>query len=319
MNRFVKFLGILPLLLTGCSAEDAVSTDITPSDDVVSDITVSISDFKGTTRTLIDPNDNYSMKWTEDDRIVILPQNGQSIGFPLNSETESNTATFTGSGWLLRSDVPYIAFYNQRFNDAVYDHDNVTLEYQNLKWDNFPWQYSNNSLNQVRYYDYLLSDYTDAHNGSLTFQLNHIGCLVHVTAYDMPAYEYDHLNISTEDGTEIFYNRVRLNLIEGTTSPYVFESENDAERDEDNNGPRMSNFVRLNLGNFQPNSGKLDLYLMVYPTDATGHDLTVNIDNFIFTVPGRNFEKGTYQHIEVFNELPGTEAPGLTHRDWNEY
>lgn len=295
MNRFVKFLGILPLLLTGCSAEDAVSTDIAPSDDVVSDITVSISDFKGTTRTLIDPKDNYSMKWTAGDVIGITPQNGRQIAFPLEGGAESNSAVFSGNGWALKPNTSYIAYY-PLVNDAYFDQNDMYLNYNQ-------WQGRNNDLSDVLRYDYLISDFVEPVNGSLKFQLNHIGCLVHVTVYDAPGQPYNNFALKTADQSSIFYLSAKMDLTTGTVSPHEFN---------------LSNNFEMGLGSIVPSSGKLDLFFMLYPVDATGHDLTITIDNLNFSIPGRNFEKGTYQHIEYFNELPGTLLPGLKHENWDD-
>lgn len=274
MKKLAQCLGILPLFLAGCSTELAMQPDNTPTEDVVSSITVSINEFGGSSRTLIDPNDNFSMKWLANDAIGILPKEGQQIAFPLKEGSQSNWATFSGEGWALKANTSYIAYY-PLVDKALVDRTQIPIDLTGQK------QMANNSTDHLGKYDFLVSQYSDPVNGSVSFTLEHVLSLAHVSLYvpDKP------------EG----YSQLVLSEFYPTSSPRIGVDGSVNLETGLLTQKTVMPFLKIDLANIHPENGKLDIYFMMMPFEYDDSQWRVLIDDLTFQLDGCIMEKG--QHV----------------------
>lgn len=235
----LSVLSLITFFLLSCSRTDVESEkDLTE----ISFLIEAFQDEAATrTSTNLDGN-SIIYGWETTDTIGIFPNTGYQVAFPIGEETDGAYAKFNGGGWGLKNNATYSAYY--------------PFEYMNKKGNHVPLVFTGqvqngNNLNHIGNYDYLASVPTPVVNGSVTFSMQHMGCLVWLNL-TMPIVT----NISTislNSNQKVFKTVVYLDIL-------------------DNNLPlttaKESDHVVLNLKNVSVDSNKLlQAFMMVAPTD----------------------------------------------------
>lgn len=274
MKKIYFLFSVLALLISGCSQE---LNETLAGDHEITSIHVSTKDFAGSTRTAI--NDSYAVAWRESDVIGIFPMEEKSkqIAFEISAGANSQNATFDGSGWGLKSNTEYAAYYPCNGN-TYQDKSSIVLDYSGQK------QVGNNPTGHLGDYDYLKTLSTAPCDGTLNLQFEHIGALI---SYDLQAdrsasYDYNKVELQT-DG--YFYSRGILNLETGEVRPDEESKTQTLTLELDNPTQTLKRLIRI--------------HMMIFPVNLEGHNITFHlydIDGNIrgsFTIKGKNFLPGT--------------------------
>lgn len=193
------------------------------------------------TSTILDGN-NIIYRWEATDTIGIFPNTGYQVAFPIDDQVGEAYAKFTGGGWALKDNATYSAYY--------------PFEYMNKRANHLPLVYTGqvqngNNLNHIGDYDYLASVPTPVENGSVTFSLKHMGCLVWLNL-TMPVVS-NYSTISIGSNKKAFKTAVYLDILDENL-PMTTAAESD--------------HVVLNLKNVTLDGNKtLQAFMMVAPTD----------------------------------------------------
>lgn len=265
MKKYISLISLLILSLVSCTNE--LENFFTGGE--VTTINVSAEEFQSSTRTAINKS-NYAVNWSEGDIIGIFPmeEGSRQIAFDIKSGSGSSSASFDGKGWGLKSGTEYVAYYPCSSN-AFLDKTSIALDYTGQT------QNGNGDTSHLGTYDFLKTASTQAVNGSLDLQFEHIGTLVHLTL-NVPNGTYKKVELHT-DGT--FYSKAFLNLETGNTLP-----------DEDSETKTMT----LNLNNVSVSDGKLEIFTMIYPVDLEGS----NIYSYAYDEEGNNVSTTTWKGVE---------------------
>lgn len=264
MKKYLSLISLLVLSLVSCNNE--LENFFTVGE--VTTINVSADEFQTGTRTSIS-NTDYAVSWNNGDMIGIFPmkENAKQIAFEISGGTGSSYATFDGNGWGLKNGTNYAAYYPCSSN-AFLDKTNIILDYSGQA------QNGNGNSSHLGTYDFLKAGSTQAVNGSLDFQFEHIGTLVHLT-FDVPNGTYKKVELHT-DG--VFYSKAVLNLETGNTLP-----------DEDSETKTLT----LNLKNVSVNDGKLEIFTMIYPVDLEGSSIYA----YAYNEEGNNVSTTTWKGV----------------------
>ena len=81
---------------------------------LLQELSITGKDFKfdGETRSSVNIGESgASFTWDEDDVIGIFPDKGDQVSFAMDEGAGTQTATFSGGGWALKSSSTYAAYY----------------------------------------------------------------------------------------------------------------------------------------------------------------------------------------------------------------
>lgn len=265
-------------LLTACSQEQSeiIQKEI---DGDVSGITMIADDFvlDSQTRTVLTPtNEGMKFTWADTDTVGIYPNRGDQVCFPISTGTESNTASFDGGGWALKSTSKYTAYFP--FNKVNYFRDNssILLEYAGQK------QTANASTAHLSSYDFMAASAVVPEDGNVTFAFKHLNSVLQLKLMMPKATILRSLSITTNEN--LLAEEATLNLQADlallTTTKAV-------------------NSLTLNLENIATTADNQEviLYVMIAPVDLSGKELSaelldINGNSYSATLTPKNFEAG---------------------------
>ncbi len=277
MKTAIKLLSLSFVLLTACT-EDEQITAISEAQKIV----MSVEDFKfdNQTRTSLTPTDDGAVfKWSANDTVGIFPETGSQIAFPMTSGAGTNTATFTGGGWALKTSTPYMAYYPMQ-GKFYLDKKNISVNYSGQT------QAENASTAHLGKYDYMVASATTSSTdaSSVNFQFKHLGALVRLKVTMRETSTINRITLQTDN-----YDFIGLGYIDLTeTTPKI--------NTKDNN--QKSNSFDINLKNITVEENEdLIVYFLLAPVDLTDKTLKaiVHKENGYFqeiTLEGKNFEAG---------------------------
>lgn len=275
MKTSLKLLGISLFFFSSCT-EDEQFGNI----DEVQKIVMSVEDFKfeNQSRTTLTPTDNgATFKWSANDTVGIFPETGSQIAFPMTSGAGTNTATFTGGGWALKTSTPYMAYYPLQ-GKFYLDKENIRVNYTGQT------QAENASTAHLGKYDYMVASATTPEKGAVNFQFKHLGALVRLKVTMRETSTINRITLQTDN-----YDFIGLGYIDLTeTTPKI--------NTKDNN--QKSNSFDINLKNITVEENEdLIVYFLLAPVDLTDKTLKaiVHKENGYFqeiTLEGKNFEAG---------------------------
>lgn len=219
--------------------------------DEVESIYVSLKDFKnedfGSSRTSISiGNDGPHYAWAETDTIGIFPSTGRQVEFSMADGAGTQSATFTGGGWGLKSTSTYAA-YCPLIGQYYLDKENIPVVYTGQVQD------GNNPLEHLGKYDYLFAPASTVVNGSVSFNFQRIGSLARL-ALTVPS-ESTYTSLVLKSDQAIFVEEGSIDLFKGNYMPVKY-----------------SDRLMLGLSNVSSNEANqtLVVYLMMSPIDMTG-------------------------------------------------
>ena len=179
MKKFITKVTVLLSLLTvvACS-EDALIEDIPifNNDGTIKEICITGKDFQfeGETRSSVSISESgASFLWDEDDVIGIFPNEGDQVSFAMSEGAGTQTATFSGGGWALKSSATYAAYYPHVYENR--DMTKIPVSYVGQT------QNGNNNTDHIGAYDFMAAGVSTPSNGAVAFDMQHLGCLVQLT------------------------------------------------------------------------------------------------------------------------------------------
>ena len=262
----------------------------------------SIAEFKNVyetapvqTRSVIndsDPN-NLQIVWNAQDTIGIFPDQGFQVAFPMESGSGTQSATFTGGGWGLKTSSTYSAYY-PLIGKFYLDKTQIPISFVGQT------QTGNSSHEHIGTYDYMAAmNSTVNEYGTVDFNFQHLVCIIHLCITMPQAGTYTKLFLESNGN---LITEGTLNLTDGTVT-----------------ATKTSPIQEVKLKNLTLDGDNqvLDAYVVMKAIDLTNNTLTVKIyDNAgnIYVIDrglgGRVFEAGAIYHATREASL-SSESTGL--------
>lgn len=285
MKKQKLFPGVLCMLLlslSACSNEEDFQAEESTKE--VSNITMTASDFEyPETRTdFVISQSGAEFKWAANDTVGIFPNEGSQVYFPMTSGAGTNSASFTGGGWALKSSATYAAYY-PFIGDMYLKQTKIPVSYVGQM------QTGNSSTAHLGAYDFMAASATTAENGGVNFRFKHLGCLVQLNITVPNAGTLSSVILSSDE--EVFMEEGYIDLTAAT--PAIVST-------------KAANSMTINLKDVTVENANdiITVYFMIAPVDMTGKtfnatlkDLMGNEETIALAVS--NFEAGkAYQkHI----------------------
>ena len=279
MKKFFLYLGISLLFLSSCTDDEQFA-----SIEEAQKIIMTVEDFKfdSHSRTVLTPTDDgATFTWSVNDTVGIFPESGSQVAFPMASGAGTNSATFTGGGWALKTSTPYMAYYPM-VGKFYLDKENIFVNYTGQSVA------ENASTAHLGKFDYMVASATTPSFGTVNFQFKHLGALVRlkVKMKEASVLRYVTLNSDENDFTKMGY----IDLTEENPSVSTI------------NASDKSSSFQIGLNNISVAAEEdLIVYFLMPPVDLTGKTLKAVIfkNNGYYqevVLTGTNFEAGsTYE------------------------
>jgi len=307
MKNLVKSISVLVLLLLcfySCNTNELDLEQVTEPVQVgeLKKMRASIAEFKNVyetapvqTRSVIndsDPN-NLQIVWNAQDTIGIFPDQGFQVAFPMESGAGTQSATFTGGGWGLKTSSTYSAYY-PLIGKFYLDKTQIPISFVGQT------QTGNSSHEHIGTYDYMAAmNSTVNEYGTVDFNFQHLVCIIHLSITMPQAGTYTKLFLESNGN---LITEGTLNLTDGTVT-----------------ATKTSPIQEVKLKNLTLDGDNqvLDAYVVMKAIDLTNNTLTVKIyDNAgnIYVIDrglgGRVFEAGAIYHATREASL-SSESTGL--------
>lgn len=307
MKNLVKSISVLVLSLLcfySCNTNELDLEQVTEPVQIgeLKQMQASIAEFKNVyetppvqTRSVIndsDPN-NLQIVWNAQDTIGIFPNQGFQVAFPMESGAGTQSATFTGGGWGLKSSSTYSAYY-PLIGKFYLDKTQIPISFVGQT------QTGNSSHAHIGTYDYMAAvNSTVNEYGTVNFNFQHLVCIIHLSITMPKAGTYTKLFLESSGN---LITEGTLNLSDGTVTATK-------------TGPIQE--VKLKNLTLNGDNQVLDAYVVMKAIDLTNNTLTVKVyDNAgnIYVIDrglgGRVFEAGAIYHATRDASL-SSESTGL--------
>lgn len=130
--------------------------------------------FESETRSTVTIGESgASFTWDEDDIIGIFPDKGDQVSFAMEEGAGTQTATFSGGGWALKSSAKYAAYYPHVYENR--DLTAIPVSYVGQT------QNGNGNTDHIGAYDFMAAGVSTPENGAVAFDMQHLGALVQLT------------------------------------------------------------------------------------------------------------------------------------------
>lgn len=280
-NLLSGALCVLLLSLSACSNEDELQAGISTED--VNSITMTATDFEyPTTRTDFEiGSSGAAFKWAANDTVGIFPNEGSQVYFPMTSGAGTNSATFTGGGWALKSSATYAAYY-PFIGNMYLDQTRIPVSYTGQT------QTGNGSTAHLGAYDFMAASATTAENGGVNFAFKHLGCLVQLKITVPNAGTLSTVTLSSDE--EVFVEEGYMDLT--ATTPTIVSTQ-------------TANSLNIDLKDVTTTATNevVTVYFMMAPVDMTGKVLTIKVGDIVGIVEAKNFEKGKAYQLKTTNPI----------------
>ena len=261
---------LLMFSMSACSNEEELQADV--STEEVNKITITATDFEyPTTRTDFEiGSSGAAFKWAKNDTVGIFPNEGAQVYFPMISGAGTNSASFTGGGWALKSSATYAAYY-PFIGDMYLNQKKIPISYTGQV------QTGNGSTAHLGTYDFMAASATTAENGGVNFSFKHLGCLVQLKIIVPVAQTLPSVILSADE--EVFVDEGYINLT--SESPAIVPTKT----------TKTLNIELKDVATIAANE-VVTIYFMMAPVDMTGKTLTIKSGDIERTVEAKNFEGG---------------------------
>ena len=261
---------LLMFSMSACSNEEELQADV--STEGVNKITMTATDFEyHTTRTDFEiGSSGAAFKWAKNDTVGIFPNEGAQVYFPMISGAGTNSASFTGGGWALKSSATYAAYY-PFISDMYLNQKKIPISYTGQV------QTGNGSTAHLGTYDFMAASATTAENGGVNFSFKHLGCLVQLKIIVPVAQTLPSVILSADE--EVFVDEGYINLT--SESPAIVPTKT----------TKTLNIELKDVATIATNE-VVTIYFMMAPVDMTGKTLTIKSGDIERTVEAKNFEGG---------------------------
>ena len=179
MKTIYHFIAPLLALITMVACiELEVSEDANDSinNGILQELSITGKDFifDDETRSTVTIGDGgASFTWDEDDVIGIFPDKGDQVSFAMDDGAGTQTATFSGGGWALKSSSTYAAYYPHVYENR--DMTKIPVSYVGQT------QNGNANTDHIGAYDFMAAGVSTPENGAVAFDMQHLGALVQLT------------------------------------------------------------------------------------------------------------------------------------------
>lgn len=231
-----------------------------------------------------------SFLWSANDTVGIFPNNGNQVAFAMENGIGAQTATFDGGGWGLKASAQYAAYYPYNFYNR--DMTNIPVSYAGQI------QTGNSNTNHIGGYDYMVGSLTTPANGTVAFNMQHLGCLIMLKADLGETATLTKATIKCDAIEDPFTSAGYIDLT--AFIPQITATS-------------KSNRLNVNLNNLEVLSDETTtIYFMMAPINLIGHPLTISLstnagEDFHFQVSGKDFVAGkAYAYILTNGEKAKT-------------
>lgn len=276
--------------LVACS-EDAIVENI-DGNGILQRVSITGKDFQfdDATRSSVSITENSaSFLWDEDDVIGIFPNEGDQVSFAMSQGAGTQTATFSGGGWALKSSATYAAYYPHVYENR--DMTKIPVSYVGQT------QNGNNNTDHIGAYDFMAASVATPSNGAVAFDMQHLGALVQLT---VNVAEPSKLIRVTLDADVDFVQTGTIDL--SAETPAI-------------NAKSSSKSLRIGLSNIVTTKAfeEVTIYFMMAPIDLTNKTLKAVIekDNYYYQeieLTGKKFEAGKAYRLAA-NMVSEEESP----------
>lgn len=178
MKALFHFTAPLLALITmiACTELEVSENPQNSNNELLQKLSITGKDFKfdGKTRSSVNIGESgASFTWDEDDVIGIFPDKGDQVSFAMDEGAGTQTATFSGGGWALKSSAKYAAYYPH-----VYENRNLTAIPVSYVGQT---QNGNGNTDHIGAYDFMAAGVSTPENGAVAFDMQHLGALVQLT------------------------------------------------------------------------------------------------------------------------------------------
>ena len=310
MKALFHFTAPLLALITmiACTELEVSENPQNSNNELLQELSVTGKDFifDGETRSTVTIGENgASFTWDEDDVIGIFPDKGDQVSFAMDEGAGTQTATFSGGGWALKSSAKYAAYYPHVYENR--DLTAIPVSYVGQT------QNGNGNTDHIGAYDFMAAGVSTPENGAVAFDMQHLGALVQlsITVPEPSTVTKVVLTSSTE-----FTETGTIDLTADTPAITAVTQSNTLE-------------IALNNVTTTEANEKVIVYFMMAPVDLTDSELTATIhfdDEIIHEVEisGKNLKGGkayklaekaekTIDYIDEYgiNQGKGIELDGI--------
>ena len=292
-NVFFKgFALCLPFFFASCN-----ETNEFMSGEEKMQVLFSVDEFinSSSTRTNVDPSNNFAITWASGDVIGIFPREGyqEPFAIPANQVGYSK-ATFDGGYWALKNGLTYNAYYP--FDKANFDSEAMKTKIPVT----YLGQEQIGTACGIGAFDYTYSDWTEATGGTVNFKFHHIGAFA-IFSLEYPATTtYTKLTLSSNSNV---IPTVGTNDLTAQNVSFVADN------------TKLSNSITLTLNNCTGTAGeKGTFYMMLPPMNLSTNELTLTLTSeagteCTYSLEPLNIEAATKYELEgepVESEVEGT-------------
>lgn len=280
-----KAAALLPLFAVVACSEDALVENVPVfyNDEAVREISITGEDFQfdGETRSSVTISESgASFTWDEDDVIGIFPNEGDQVSFAMDNGAGTQTATFSGGGWALKSSATYAAYYPHVYENR--DMTKIPVSYVGQT------QNGNNNTDHIGAYDFMAAGVSTPSNGKVAFDMQHLGCLVQLKITIPNTGTLSSVTLSSDE--EIFVEKGYIDL--SATTPSIVPTQTTSSLNID-----LKDVVTT------VTNETVIIYFMMAPVDMTGKTLAIKVGDIVGIVEANNFEKGKAYQLKTTNPI----------------
>lgn len=176
MTKLIRMVSVLFALvaMAACTKDSTVENNTNSEDsDFLQEITIKGNDFQldeATHSSVTIPERGVSFAWDEDDVIGIFSNTGDQVAFAMDNGVGTRIATFSGDILALKASATYAAYYPYDLYNK--DLTNIPISYIGQTQD------GNANTDHIGAYDFMGASVTTPTNGTVTFDMQHLGCLI---------------------------------------------------------------------------------------------------------------------------------------------
>lgn len=243
-------------------------------------------------------NNSVEFAWADGDTIGIFPNTGAQAYFPiLSSSAGTNTASFTGGGWALKSSSTYAAYY-PFIGDFYMSQKEIPVNYEGQK------QTGNASMTHLSAYDFMAASGSTPSSGKVNFQFAHLGAFIQLKITMPQGGTLSSVTLSADQA--VFTTEGTIDL---TASTPAIKS------------VKKSKTLTLHVEGVTTTAENnvATLYMMLAPVDFTNRTLSAIVKtndgkSETITLTGKNFEAGKAYGVTGTMKDPGSNVTG-TYKD----
>lgn len=292
MKKFItKTTALLFLFAVAACSEDVLVENVPVAGTMVKEISITGKDFdfESATRSSVSITESVAdFIWSENDTVGIFPNTGSQAEFAMSQGAGTQTATFTGGGWALKSSATYAAYYPYNFYNR--DLKNIPVSYAGQT------QKGNAGTAHIGAYDFMAASVSTPENAAVSFAMQHMGALVMLQTDLDEAKTLTSVTLSAEDAE--FTTTGTMDLTAATPAISALAT---------------SETLSIPLTDFQVAEDETTtIYFMLSPINLSDKTVSVTLSDedgeyIKFEVTGKNFISGTaYAYTLVDGEKCAT-------------